>query len=351
VARAKAERRAFEIGGFRVEPGTSATVELPISRLSTRLPMSLSVRVVHGRRMGPVFFTSAAVHGDEVMGVEIIRRLLQVPALEKLAGTLICAPIVNVFGFLAHTRYLPDRRDLNRSFPGSAAGSLASRLAHVFRTEVLERAHAGVDIHTAALHRTNLPQIRITPGRPRLERLADAFAPPVIIESALREGSLREAAAARDIDVLVYEAGEALRFDELSIRVGVQGILRVMAELGMVSPRGLRSLRAKPVRSASTTWVRAPESGIFRALKRRGQEVVAGEAIGLIGDPLGDVEIEVKSPVAGIVIGRTNLPVVYQGDALLHIAEVLRPDAAAGRIETIANGILGAPLFDEDEII
>jgi len=158
------QRAAFAIGDEIVPAGMRRIVHLPVSVLSDHTPVNLSVEVIHGRRDGPVVFVSAAVHGDEVIGVEIVRRLLRAPALRGMRGTLLVVPIVNTYGFLSHSRYLPDRRDLNRSFPGSRGGSLASRLAHLFLTEVVSRASLGIDLHSAAIHRTNLPQIRVSPG-------------------------------------------------------------------------------------------------------------------------------------------------------------------------------------------
>ncbi|MFZ5610073.1 MAG: succinylglutamate desuccinylase/aspartoacylase family protein [Pseudomonadota bacterium] len=344
-------RPVFTLGGVRVAPGQWTTVELPISRLSTHTPMALPVRVLHGRQDGPVMFVSASVHGDEIIGVEIIRRLLRTAPMKGIRGTLLCIPVVNVFGFIAHTRYLPDRRDLNRSFPGTANGSLASQLAHVFRSEIVARCSCGIDIHSAALHRNNLPQIRIDAARPKAEALALAFGAPAIISAPLREGSLRKTAAQAGVDVLLYEAGEALRFDEIAVRIGVKGILRVMQHMGMISSKAIMPNRVPPVRSSATYWVRAGQGGIFRILLSNGARVDKGQVLGVISDPLGETEEEVRARVSGIIIGHTNLPVVNQGDALVHIAEVKVLATADQRIGQIQEDIVSDPLFDEDEII
>lgn len=330
---------AFEIGGLRIAPGERLGVELPVSVLSNHTPMALGVEVVHGREAGPVFFLSAAVHGDEVMGVEIIRRVLRHAALKRLKGTLLAVPVVNAFGFIAQSRYLPDRRDLNRSFPGSDHGSLASVLADLFLREVVERSGYGIDLHSAGLHRTNLPQIRISPGEAELEALAVAFGAPVVLVSPLREGSLRQSALQRKVKVLVFEGGEALRFEEQAIRAGVTGILRVMRRLGMIEAELPQA--AAPVISKSSTWVRAPEGGIFRSAVRPGERVGRGTSIGAISDPFGRRETPVQASDDGIVIGLSNLPVVNRGDALLHIARV-KPMRGAGLSQT---------QFDEDEIL
>lgn len=341
----------FILGGTAVPAGSMASIELPISRLSTHTEINLPVRVLHGAKPGPVLFVSAAVHGDEIIGVEIIRRLLSRIHLRSLAGTLICVPVVNVFGFIQHQRYLPDRRDLNRCFPGSAKGSLAGQLAHVFNSEIIQRSDYGIDLHSAALHRTNLPQIRISEGREKASELALAFGAPAIITAPLRANSLRETALDSNVDVLLYEAGEALRFDELAIRVGVKGILRVMAHLGMGIGKKARSTDAKPIESSRTSWVRAPEGGIFRAQKNAGDRVRTGETLGVLSDPFGDMDIAVEAHVDGVIIGRTNLPIVNQGDALMHIAQVQVFDTAAERLSQITESALLDPLFDEDEVI
>ena len=343
-------RPAFLIADTEVEAGTRRSVEIPVSVLSDHTPMALSTSVIHGRREGPTAFISAAIHGDEIIGVEIIRRLINTPQMKSLKGTLICAPIVNTFGFINHTRYLPDRRDLNRSFPGAATGSLAARLARIFIDEIVARSDVGIDLHSAAEHRVNLPQLRIDAGSTRVMELAKTFAPPIIVQSKLRDGSLRMAAREMGKDVLVYEAGEALRFDESAIRLGVKGILRVLHELGMVgSSKGLAS-SLTPMVSKKSSWERAPMGGLLRAWKAAGELVEKGETIAAIADPLGETEEEVRASVSGLVIGRTVLPVVNEGDALFHIAEITKTPKSAplARIDAETEG---DPLFDEDEIL
>ena len=343
-------RTAFDIAGQTVAPGTRQTVDVPVSTLSDHTPVNLAVHVVHGKRPGPVLFVSAAIHGDEVIGVEIVRRLLKARPLARLAGTLLAVPIVNSFGFHNHARYLPDRRDLNRCFPGGPEGSMASRLAHIFMQEVVRRSDVGVDLHSAAIHRTNLPQIRLTPGNDRLRDLGTVFGAPVMMQSKLREGSLRLAAEEEGVDVLLYEGGEGLRFDELAVRAGVSGCLRVMHALNLIGAKGVPKQRAAPVLASKSAWYRAPVGGVFRGYVGIGDAVEPGTVLGAVTDPLGETECEVLSEVAGIVIGRTNMPAVYEGEALFHVAET--PKAAA---EAVAEGVVAdleaAPLYDEDEIL
>ncbi|MCB1909139.1 MAG: succinylglutamate desuccinylase/aspartoacylase family protein [Rhodocyclaceae bacterium] len=346
-----ARRAAFEIDGRQIAAGTRETVELPISVLSDHTPIALSVHVVHGARPGPTVFVSAAVHGDEIIGVEVIRRLLRSPALQHLAGTLMCVPVVNAFGFISHQRYLPDRRDLNRSFPGSANGSLAAQLAHKFLTQIVARCEVGIDLHSASIHRVNLPQIRVAPDAGRPLELGLAFGAPIVLLSELRDGSLRAAARELGVDMLLYEAGEGLRFDELAIRAGVAGILRVLRELRMTPRRHTPVSRHQSSVSRSSVWVRAPAGGILRAYRTIGDSVAEGEVIACVSDPFGEKDAEVCSRAGGLIIGRANLPVVNQGDALFHIARVASPQHAEDGVEKIAVALQSDPLLDEDEIL
>ncbi len=316
-------------------PGQRISVDLPVPSLYTHSAVSMPVHVVNGRRSGPRLFVSAALHGDEINGVEIIRRLLKSASLKGLRGTLIAVPVVNVYGFVAQSRYLPDRRDLNRSFPGSERGSMAARLAHLFMEQIVANASHGIDLHTGAIHRDNLPQIRACiEEHPATERLAHAFGAPVIMNSNVRDGSLRQAVLEQGIPMLLYEAGEALRFDEVAIRGGVKGVVAVMRELGMLSARKSRSRQSRePFIARSSQWVRAPQSGILRALSPLGSRVKRGEVLGVVADPFGEHEEKVEASASGLVIGRTNLPLVNEGEALFHIARFEKPDSAAQAVE------------------
>ncbi|MFO7763844.1 MAG: succinylglutamate desuccinylase/aspartoacylase family protein [Wenzhouxiangellaceae bacterium] len=321
------------IDGVTIQPGSRHSLDMEVGRLYTHAPTTMPIQVVCGRQTGPVLFVCAAIHGDELNGVEIIRRLLRIKALKRLKGTLIAVPIVNLHGFIDKSRYLPDRRDLNRSFPGSETGSLASRIAHLFMTEIVSQATHGIDLHTGAIHRGNLPQIRANLDDEDTLELARAFGTPVILNAAIRPGTLRGAATGK-VPVLVYEAGEALRLDEISIRGGVNGIVRVMRKLEMLPPARRKPNLPDPVIARSSSWVRAPQSGIFRSFTQYGQRVVRGETIlGAVSDPFGEHEEEIRAPFSGIVIGQLHLPLVNEGDAVYHIARFHRSDVAAGRIE------------------
>lgn len=315
---------ALEIHDQRIERGESRTVDLPVAQLYTDAPMTMPVRVVRGRRPGPTVFLSAAIHGDELNGVEIIRRVLRLPGLKSLRGTLLAVPVVNVHGFLRHSRYLPDRRDLNRSFPGSETGSVAARLAHLFLEEVVARSQVGIDLHTGAIHRPNFPQVRANLSNPETAKLAKAFGAPLILDSPPVEGTLRDYTTQKNIPVLLYESGEALRFDENAIRIGVAGVRSVLRELDMLPPSKAPRRRAQkqPIMADSSSWVRAQRSGVLRTLVPLGAWVEPGQPLAVVADPFGESESILSSPRSGVVIGRLCLPLVHEGDAVMHIARV-----------------------------
>jgi predicted deacylase len=320
--------------------------------LSDHTPVTMSMHVIHGPKAGAGHVRlrrDPRRRGDR-------RRdrppAPAQPALDRISGTLLVVPIVNTFGFLNQSRYLPDRRDLNRSFPGSPGGSLAARLAHLFMTEIVERADCGIDLHSAAVQRTNLPQCRVSTGRQQTAlEMARAFGAPVILTSREREGSLRAAAREQGVTTIVYEAGEGLRFEETGVRAGVAGILRVMHAKGMISSRGVPRTRTAPFVCHSSRWERAPAGGLFRAFQKRGAHVEAGALLGVVSDPFGEVERPVEASQSGIIIGRANLPVVNEGDALFHIGRIPATVDGEAWAEAVTEHLDGEQLFDEDEII
>lgn len=324
---------AITVGGVEIKAGNRASFEVEVPTLYSHATLNIPVQVVHSRHSGPRLLLTAALHGDEINGVEIIRRVLKRKALNQLRGTLIAVPVVNVYGFIYQSRYLPDRRDLNRVFPGSEGGSMAARLAHTFLSEIAGVATHCIDLHTGAIHRENLPQIRAYMEDPETAIMARAFPTPVILNSELVDGSLRKTLLDRGIPAIVYEASEALRFNEVAVRAGVTGIIEVMRALGMLRARRRSSLHVEPLEARSSFWIRAPQSGILRSLVRLGDKVKKGDRLGLVSDPFGDQEDEVTTPFSGIVIGRTNIPLVNQGEALFHIARFESTDAAAETVE------------------
>ena len=331
----------YEFGGVTIQPGERATVELPMARLYTSNKMTLPVQVVHGRRNGPVLFVSAAVHGDEINGVEIIRRLLASRTINNMRGTLLAIPVVNPFGFIQRARYLPDRRDLNRSFPGSPKGSLAGRVAHLFMTEIASRCDFGIDLHTGSNFRSNLPQVRACLDDEKTIELASAFGAPIVVPSELREGSLREAVAALGKPVLVFEGGEALYFNESVIRTGLQGVVRLMRHTGMLPAR--KTKQRESIITDRTSWVRASMSGIFSRKVQLGDLVKRRTLLGTLSDPLGDEQEDIHAPFTGVVIGQLNLPLAHEGDALINLARVPDPDEAEEALDEYTSS-----LTDED---
>ena len=323
------------IGGKAIGPGQRRDVEIPVARLFTGDWLSLPVAVVRGEAPGPTAWLDAAIHGDELNGMEIVRRVLESLDGRELAGTLLAVPVVNVFGFVHESRYLPDRRDLNRSFPGSSRGSLSSRLAKLFLTEVVERSDFGIDLHTGSLHRTNLPQVRGHLEDPAIRRLAEAFAAPLMFNAKPLAGTLRAAARRRGKPMIVYEGGEPMRFNDDAIDTGLAGVMRVLHQWGMLPAEPPPEPPGPTFEATGSKWVRAGRSGIFRQSVGLGEQVRKGQILGRIGDTFPASSRPVRASVDGIVIGHTHKPLVHQGDALVHIGvgisrTTARPAAADG---------------------
>jgi uncharacterized protein len=315
----EAAHQAAVVAGVSVAPGERKRIELPAGSLATGGSLTLPIEVLHGVRPGPRVWLSAAIHGDELNGVEVVRKVLGEVTPGRLAGTLLAIPIVNVQGFIIESRYLPDRRDLNRSFPGSPRGSMASRLAHLFMREVVAGCHLGIDLHTGSDGRTNLPQIRADLSEPETARLARAFGAPALIHASLRDGSLRAAATARGGRVLVFEGGEAHRFERHVIDSGFAGVLRVLQALEM-RKSAPPPPSDTPFESRSTAWIRAGRSGLARIHLDPGDRVAKGDRIGVIRDAFGDRTLPIKTNRSGVIIGLTRQPNVNRGDALVHVA-------------------------------
>ncbi len=333
------------IGDTTVPPGTQAIIDLPISPLYTQTPMNIPVHVINGKKPGPVLLVCAAVHGDEINGVEIIRRLLKMRLLKSLQGTLIAVPIVNIFGFIYHSRFLPDRRDLNRSFPGTKEGSMAARISHIFISEILEKCTHGIDFHTGGVHRTYLPQVHADLSNKKTLRLAKAFGVPVLLDEHDFDNSLRAFAMKNKIPFLVYEAGEALRLDELCIRAGLKGVLNVMRELKMLKKTTVTfSSIATPFIARSSVWVRSEHAGLFLTPIALGHRVLKKQVLAHIADPITGKTSEVLSPTKGIIIGRNHLPLTNEGDALFQIARFEKSKKVLAEVREFHTGHL-----DEDD--
>ena len=311
-------------------PGSRMRIDLPAALLPTHTQLSVPLTVVHGKRPGPCLMVSAAVHGDELNGVEIIRRVLAALSDPLRRGTIVAIPIVNVFGFIGQSRYFPDRRDLNRCFPGTPKGSLASRIAHLLMAEVVGRCTHALDLHTASLDKSNYPQVRGNLEDPETLRCAQAFAAPVMLQAPLRSGSLRAAAVRRGVTMLVYEGGEPLRFNASAIEIGVRGVLGVVEELGLSSTKSRRR-RPESTRIHTSSWVRARRGGVLRLAVEEGDRVEEKQVLGVVADPLGEESVTLRAPHASLVIGMTRNPIVHGGDAIVHLGNLKgvrqRPDS------------------------
>ena len=308
------------------------------------------MEVIHGRWQGPVLLVCAGIHGDELNGIEIIRRLRTLTSLDRLRGTLVLVPVVNLFGFLNQSRYLPDRRDLNRSFPGSERGSVAARTANLFFQSVVARCTHVSDLHTAAVNRENLPQIRAAIDQPGVEEMARGFAIPVIVNSGLIARSLRAEAGRIGIPVITYEAGEALRLDEKAIVSGVRGVVNVMRTLDMLPSRRSRAARAAPYVANTTSWFRSPADGLFRPLARLGTQIEKGATLGVVSGPFSADDTVLAAPFEGIVICVSRLPLVNEGDALFHLARFRQGSEVEGEIASHESDIAEDPLFDIESV-
>lgn len=320
----------------KIKPGEAKVIMIPMPQLYDSTPLMMPVHVIRGKKSGPILSLTAAIHGDEINGIEIIRRILKKKLLNRLSGTIIAIPIVNMYGFLYQDRYLIDRRDLNRFFPGSQRGSLASRLAYIISHEIIDKCTHCIDLHTGSLHRSNLPQIRTNLDNPKTKKLAKSFNAPITLHAKLRDGSLRSYASQKNIPFLLYESGEALRFDEFSIKVGVKGILNVMRTLKMIKSTADVAVSSSPLSFArSSYWVRAQHSGIIQAKQQLGALVQKGTLLAKIGDPMYTTEYKVTAPIGGIIIGKNNLPMIHEGAAIFHIASFKNIDLVSEKIEGI----------------
>lgn len=310
------------IGGELISPGQRKHISLDVAKLYDFTDMSIPIEVIRGKKEGPILFVSGAIHGDEINGVEIVRRLLLKKNLKRIKGTLIAVPIVNVFGFNTNSRYLPDRRDLNRSFPGSKNGSLTSQLAYTFMQEIVEKCTHGIDLHSAAVNRINLPQIRACLDDPEVREMANAFNVPVVLDAKTREGSLRDATRTKNIPTILFEGGEALRFNERTIKSGLNGIMSVMRNIGMLpkTKETHKTTSHEVFIARSTHWVRAPHSGILSTKTTLGERVKKGTVIGVILDPFGQEEHHIIARKTGVVIGMATMPLVSRGEAVFNVA-------------------------------
>lgn len=307
---------AIRINGVSIGPGERTRVIFNVARLPTHTVIDLPVYVYRARREGPTLLLTAGLHGDEINGIETLRRLIYTRTIFPEIGTVVAVPVVNIFGFIHQSRDLPDGKDLNRSFPGSLRGSLARRLAHIVMQEILPHAELGVDFHTGGASKCNHPHIRCEFNRPRNLELARALAPPFIVNSTPPAGSLRYAAARVDIPVLTFEGGESLRLHEHTVTAGISGIRRLMQSLGMQTGE---TAAETSIELRKSWWNRAPYSGLFSATVSLGERVAKNQVLGYITDPFGEIRYPVKARSHGYIIGINNLCVISKGVALIHV--------------------------------
>ena len=312
------KRRALVIGGIRLKRGETRDIRLKVSETFTGEPVSFPIRVIRAHRPGPTLFVTAAVHGDEINGTGIVRELMFSEPPELICGTLICAPVVNVFGFETHDRYLPDRRDLNRSFPGSVTGSLASRMAHLIFHEIVLCSDFGIDLHSAALHRTNFPNVRGDMRDRGVSRLARAFGCEMIVSGKGPEGSLRKAACEVGCPTIILEAGEVAKMEPSVLEIGVRGIRNVLIELGMTHGEQVRPLYQTTVNR--TLWVRAELGGLLRFHVAPGEIVQGGQPIATNESVFGDARSVIIAPQDSIVLGMITHPAISPGEPIVNLA-------------------------------
>jgi len=316
--------KIIHILGETILPGESRTLNMEIARLHTTTKLKIPVIIERSKIDGPVVLFTAAIHGDEINGVEIVRQLIIQKINKPKTGTIICIPIVNMFGFVNKSREFPDGRDLNRVFPGSKNGSLASRFAWHILKEILPIVNFAVDFHAGGASRFNAPQIRIVPNNPGLKKLADIFAAPFTLYSRNIAGSLRAASEKLQVPMLLFEGGKSLDINNNVAEEGVNGVKRLLDFLGMLNPKITATPQQKQsICISKSVWIRSKNSGLLHDYNMIGQFVKKGFVLGSVTDPFGKFEQKVKAPNDGYIINANLSPIVYEGDAIYHISNAL----------------------------
>lgn len=308
----------LKINGEKIARGETRQIYLRIARLPTYTNIDLPVTVIRSEKPGPVLLLSGGLHGDEINGIEIVRRLIGRNLLKPETGSIIAIPLMNVYGFIQNVRGVPDGKDINRSFPGSKSGSLAMLVAHTIMNQIVPKIDIGLDFHTGGASRANYPQIRCVFEDEKNIELANAFCAPVTLHSALINKSFRKAAYNKKKHILVYETGESMRFDENGIQIGIDGTLRVMKHLGMIKNAPVAEQTEMYNKS---TWIRASYAGLYHSKVKLGDKVEPKQIIGVITDPFGNERFTIKSKLNGRIIGLNYSPVVHKGDAIAHLAK------------------------------
>lgn len=317
--------KKFQILGTDIPPGKGAQLSMNVAKLHTHTPIQVPVFVERSEKDGPVLLLMAGMHGDEINGMEIIRRVIRKGWNKPSAGTVICIPVFNIFGYLNVMRELPDGRDLNRSFPGTKNGSLASQFAYHFMRDIAPNVDYMIDFHTGSAQRNNAPQIRCLMSDEVSMELATIFNPPFIVHSRYIPKSVREAMNKRGKKILLFEGGKTNSIDEDVVREGLYGIQRILDYLGMRSFKSDFHTERKPVLLKSAKWHRAPNSGVFLPHVENGDEVHQGMVLGIVSDPFGKEERKIKATSKGYVFCVNEAPTVTKGDALFHIGATHGP--------------------------
>jgi uncharacterized protein len=307
--------------GKEILPGKGAQLNLDVAKLHTSTPILVPVIVERAKIDGPTVLLMAGLHGDEINGIEIIRRVIRKKFNKPLKGTIICLPVFNIFGFLNVKRELPDGRDLNRSFPGSENGSLAAQFAFHFMKEIIPHVDYVIDFHTGASQRNNFPQIRCEFTNEKSVELGEIFNPPFILNSSQISKTIRESVVKLNKQMLLFEGGKANNIEEFVVEEGLNGVKRFLQYLEMRTFKIDISKDRAPIFIKESKWLRSPNSGMFQTIAKNGSKVEKGEIIGLITDPFGKIERKIKSPNEGYIICLNESPVVYKGDAIFHIGK------------------------------
>lgn len=317
--------KEIEVLGHVISKGKGMQINLDIAKLHTRTKIEVPIIVERAKKPGPNLLITGGIHGNEVNGIEIVRQIISKKYNKPDAGMVICIPVVNIFGFLNQSRQFPDGRDLNRVFPGSSRGSLASRFAYHIIKEIAPLVDYCIDFHTGGDTRFNIPHIRVNEGDEKSLILAKKFATPFIIQTKSREKSFRETMVKLGKKVILFEGGKALSIDNSVTQQGVAGALKVMGHLGIrdfkEELQSFKNTKVKPIMVTKSKWIRARYSGMFHPMVDLGAKINKSDIIGSITDPFGDFERKVKAGFSGYVICVNESPIVNQGDALFHLSQ------------------------------
>lgn len=311
----------IEIRGNKISLGESKLIKIPIDRLPTGTLIEIPVYVFNGDELGPTVLLQGGLHGDEVNSIELVRRMLIDKSYKIHRGCVIVVPLLNIFGFLSLSRYMHGK-DVNRSFPGSKSGSLASRMAYYLMKELTKNIDFAIDFHTGGAQRNNFPQIRYTPEDERGHELAKVFNAPLLFSSKLIPKSFRNQCYKNNIPVIVYEGGESLRLDENAIQQGINGTLRVLKYFKMISSTVEIPQNSIAIQVNKRKWVRAKVAGLFNTKIENGAKIKKGQILGNIMDTYGKTNFDIKAPVDGYIIAKNNFPIVNMGDALFHVGSI-----------------------------